>query len=162
MINNHNWAILNEFHEDPEIAKELLYGKCGFDRNHSKLIAESKDYGAGFFELNGKRIQHRISKITPKKTGQFVAIWKRNKEGITAPYDCSDDLDFLIITSGTEKQSGQFVFPKSVLEAKGIISKNGKGGKRGIRVYPPWDKATNKQAMETQKWQVKYFLSINH
>jgi hypothetical protein len=51
-------------------------------------------------------------------------------------------------------------FLKSVLADKGIITKNGKEGKRGIRVYPPWDIATNKQAEKTQSWQTKYFLLL--
>lgn len=55
---------------------------------------------------------------------------------------------------------GQFVFPKSVLADKGIITRKGKEGKRGIRVYSPWDIVTNKQAEKTQTWQTKYFLSI--
>ena len=41
-----------------------------------------------------------------------------------------------------------------------IFSKNGKGGKRGIRVYPSWDKAVNAQAQKTQQWQLNYFLEI--
>jgi hypothetical protein len=43
---------------------------------------------------------------------------------------------------------------------KGIITRNNKDGKRGIRVYPPWDIAINKQAEKTQLWQTKYFLTI--
>ena len=30
-----------------------------------------------------------------------------------------------------------------------------------IRVYPIWDKPTSKQAMETQKWQLEYFVETN-
>ncbi len=29
-----------------------------------------------------------------------------------------------------------------------------------IRVYPSWDKLTNKQAITTQKWQIPYFIDI--
>jgi hypothetical protein len=43
---------------------------------------------------------------------------------------------------------------------QGIITNNGKEGKRGIRVYPPWDIAPNRQAMKTQSWQLKYFITI--
>ncbi|HLO52782.1 MAG TPA: MepB family protein [Saprospiraceae bacterium] len=127
-----------------------------------KQNIESKEYGACTFELNGKKIEQRISKITPTKTGQFVTIWKRNKEGITEPFDISDDFDFIIITSKSGDNFGQFIFPKSVLADKGIITRNGKIGKRGIRVYPPWDFATNKQALKTQSWQTKYFLTIKN
>ena len=37
---------------------------------------------------------------------------------------------------------------------------NGKGGKRAIRVYPPWVKPVSKEAVRTQQWQLRYFLSI--
>jgi hypothetical protein len=57
---------------------------------------------------------------------------------------------------------GQFIFPKSVLADNEILTRNGKEGKRGIRVYPPWDITTNKQADKTQSWQTKYFLQIKN
>ncbi|MEC0126550.1 MepB family protein [Paenibacillus pabuli] len=50
---------------------------------------------------------------------------------------------------------GHFVFPKHVLLQRDIISDQGKGGKRAIRVYPPWDKPTSKQALNTQQWQLE-------
>jgi hypothetical protein len=87
-------------------------------------------------------------------------VWKRNDKGITASFSSSDDIDFLVITSKSGDKIGQFIFPKSVLIDKGIVSRNGKGGKRGIRIYPLWDVATNRQAEETKKWQIKYFLPI--
>lgn len=125
-----------------------------------KQNLESKEYGACSFTLNGKSIQFRVSKITPTKIGQFVTIWKRNKEGITEPYDSSDQLDFIIIYSESGENAGYFLFPIAVLIEKGIISDKNKQGKRGIRVYPPWDIAVNKQAQKTQSWQTNYFVSI--
>jgi len=154
-------TIINSFHIDLKIAKELVYDKCGFNLTDPKLNVESVEYGACSFVLNGSTIEHRVSKITPTKTGQFVTIWKRSTKGITEPFDTSDDFDFIIITSKNGDNFGQFIFPKSVLADKGIITKNGKEGKRGIRVYPPWDIATNKQAEKTQSWQTKYFFTIN-
>ena len=61
----------------------------------------------------------------------------------------------------TENGFGQFVFPKPVLVKKGIISTESKEGKRAFRVYPDWDIAKNKQAAQTQKWQLDYFYEIN-
>ncbi len=155
-------TLLNSIHNDLKIVKELVYDKCGFDLTDLKQNLESKEYGACSFVLNGKKIQQRISKITPTKTGQFVTIWKRNENGITEPFDNSDDFDFVIITARNDNNFGQFIFPKSVLADNGIITQNGKEGKRGIRVYPPWDIVTNKQAMKTQNWQTKYFLTIKN
>ena len=37
---------------------------------------------------------------------------------------------------------------------------NGKGGKRAIRVYPPWVKPVAKEAVRTQQWQLRYFLPL--
>ena len=153
-------TIINSFHPDLKIAKELVYDQCDFNLTDPNFNTESLEYGACSFGLNGMKIQHRVSKITPTKTGQFVTIWKRNTKGITEPFDILDDLDFIIITSRSDDNFGQFIFPKTVLADKGIITKNGKEGKRGIRVYPPWDIATNKQALKTQSWQTKYFLTI--
>lgn len=106
---------------------------------------------------------HRTANITPKKIGQFVSIWKRNQEGITVPYEISDDFDFMIISTKKDNKAGQFIFPKAALLEQGIISTENKEGKRGIRVYPPWDTPENKQAIKTQAWQVVYWTwDIGH
>jgi hypothetical protein len=160
MTTENTLTTLNSIHSDLKVVKELVYDKCGFDLTNLQKNLESVEYGACSFGLNGKAIQYRVSKITPTKTGQFVTIWKRNKDGITEPFDISDDIDFIIITSKSGNNFGQFIFPKSVLADNGIITRKGKEGKRGIRVYPPWDIATNKQAEKTQSWQTKYFLTI--
>jgi len=160
MTTNNTLALLYSFHSDLKVAKEMVYDTCGFDLTNLRVNSESVEYGACSFELDGKKIQHRVSKITPTKTGQFVTIWKRNNKGLTEPFDIADDIDFLIITARNGDNLGQFIFPKSVLADKGIISHDGKDGKRGIRVYPPWDRVANKQAEKTQRWQTKYFLTI--
>jgi len=143
-----------------KLINELVYIKCGLHLSSLKLNSESVAYGACSYELDGLKIEHRTSKTTPTKSGQFVTIWKRSEEGITTPFDISDDIDFVVITSGSSENLGQFIFPKAVLIEEGIFSQNGKGGKRGIRVYPPWDTTQGKQATKTQDWQAKYFLTI--
>ncbi len=143
-----------------KLAKELVYDKSDFEFSNLHLNTESSEYSACTFNLNGKNILYRKSKITPKKVGQFVTIWKRNKDGITTPFDVSDAIDFIVIISRSGDKLGQFVFPKKVLADRGIISQKGKTGKRGIRVYPPWDVPESKQAEKTQNWQVCYFLTI--
>ena len=162
MATENTLTVINSFHTYLKVAKELVYDKCGFELTNPKLNSESLEYGACSFNLNGNTIQHRVAKITPTKTGQFVTIWKRNKNGITEPFDILDDIDFIIITTRSGNNLGQFIFPKSVLADKGIITRNDKEGKRGIRVYPPWDIAINKQAQKTQNWQTKYFLIIKN
>jgi len=151
---------INSFHIDLKAVKKLVYGPCNFDFSNPKLNLESIEYGACSFELDGKKIQHRVAKITPAKVGQFVTLWKRNKNGKTEPFDFLDEIDFFIITTRSSENLGQFIFPKNVLANKGIITQNGKSGKRGIRVYPPWDIPASKQAYKTQSWQLNYFLNI--
>lgn len=151
---------IESFQADLQLAEKLLYNEFGFQLQNLVWNSENTNYGACSFELNNKIIQYRVANITPTKIGQFVAIWKRNNEGITAPFDVSDSLDFLIISVRDSENFGQFIFPKSVLVSKGIISQNTKGGKRGIRVYAPWDKPENKQGIKTQAWQINYFVEI--
>ena len=104
----------------------------------------------------------REAKITPKKIGQFVSIWKRNNEGITGPRHVNDDFEFLIIHCTAGKNRGQFIFPKSILIEKEIISTTEKEGKRGFRVYPPWDEPQSKQAIKTKACQVKFFKPLKN
>jgi hypothetical protein len=127
-----------------QIVKELVYDKCNFGFTNWEPHFESTKYAACSFTLQDKLIEYRVSKITSTKIGQFVIIWKRNKKGITTPFDIQDDLDFIIITSKSGHHLGQFIFPKEVLANQGIISANGKEGKRGIRVYRIWDVANKK------------------
>ena len=148
------------FESDLQFAEKSVYNKCCFQLQNLIWNPESTNYGACSFELNNYKIQYRVANITPTKIGQFVAIWKRNNEGITAPFDVADSLDFMIVSVRDSENFGQFIFPKSVLVSHGIISQNEKGGKRGIRVYAPWDKPENKQAIKTQAWQVNYFVEI--
>ena len=141
-------------------AQSLVYTPCGFDFSSLLIEKESSEYGACTFTLNGLSICFRVAKITPIKIGQFVTIWKRIGKSPIQPFDLSDSIDFFVISVKQESFLGQFVFPKSVLCEKGIVSKNGKGGKRAIRVYPPWDNAISPQAKKTQKWQLEYFLEM--
>ncbi len=157
-----NVITFKSFHNDLLIAKELVYDKCGFDIAEYTIENESQEYGACSYQLNGMTVKFRVSKITPTKTGHFVTIWKRNEKGITQPFDETDQIDFIVISSRNGNNFGQFVFPKSVLIDKRIISGSFHVGKRGIRVYPPWDMAASKQAEETQRWQTKYFLRIHN
>jgi hypothetical protein len=159
---NTTWAVTNLIHNDLITAKELVYDICNYDCTPPLKEAESAEYGACTFELNKRSVKFRVAKITPTKTGQFVTLWKRNGKGPIQPYDVSDAVDLFIISTRKDKHFGQFIFPKSILCEKGIISNNSKEGKRAIRVYPPWDITTSKQAQKTQKWQLDFFLEIPH
>ena len=139
-------------------ASKNIYQSHGLTCSGERVAAESIEYAAMSFLLDNRRIIFRLAKRTPAKTGQFVTIWKRNSDEITAPYDVEDEFDFFVIAARKDNQAGQFIFPKAILLEHGVISKNSKGGKRGMRVYAPWDKAENKQAQKTQQWQLNYFF----
>lgn len=154
---------INNTHLIPQdllMIKEFVYDKCGLSITNLLMEVESTEYGACTFQLNGRQVIHRSSKITPTKTGQFVTLWKRNAQGETAPFDISDKFDFAIITARRGTETGQFVFSKAVLLENGILSVKNKGGKRGFRIYPPWDVTTSKQAEKSQRWQLQLFIPL--
>ncbi len=143
------------------IATENLYSKINIVIDNFKIEKESVAYNACSFEINNKNILYREAKVTPTKIGLFVSIWKRNNTGITEPFNVDDDIDLVVISCRNGEQFGQFVFPKNVLVEKKIFTYNNIEGKRGIRVYPPWAITENKQAKQTQAWQLEYFLKLH-
>lgn len=148
-------------HPDLLAAQKFAYEPNGLTCTKIAKEVESKEYGAFEFEMNHQRIKFRVGKITPTKIGQFVTLWKRIGKGPILPYDLADPIDLFIISVRRSEQFGQFVFPKAVLYEKGVISNEGKGGKRALRVYPPWDVTDNLQAKKTQTWQLIYFFQIH-
>jgi len=142
------------------ILKEFVFDHLGLESSPVVPEAESAEYGACSFQLNRLAVRFRTAKITPTKTGQFVTLWKRTEAGPIAPYEEADDIDLFLVTTRKDERFGHFVFPKSALCKHGILTSNGKEGKRAIRVYPPWDETTSRQAEKTQQWQLDYFLEI--
>lgn len=138
-----------------------VYKACGLNITEFEVELESIEYDACKFKLNDKEIVCRTSKITPRKIGQFVTFWKRSENGPIEPFEETDNLDFFIVIVQTKTDVGQFVFPKSILISKGVISTSTKSGKRAFRVYPPWDVPTSKQAIQSQQWQLQFFYSVN-
>lgn len=148
-------------HPDLLLAEDFIYKPAGLVLQNLKIEDESADYGASEFTIENRSIKFRVGKITPTKIGQFVTFWKRIDRGPILPYDFNDAFDFLVVNVRSENDFGQFIFPKAVICEKGIVSCNGKEGKRAMRVYPPWDKADNSQAKKTQAWQLQYFIKFS-
>lgn len=120
--------------------------------------AESADYAACRFGLDGHQVAFRVAKTTPTKIGQFVTLWKRaTPDTAIAPLDAADGVDFVIVDVADAGHRGQFVFDRRSLVERGVFSVDGKGGKRAIRVYPPWSKPIAKDAVRAQQWQVRHF-----
>jgi hypothetical protein len=148
-------------HSELELIDKSVFKICGLELTNVETEAESQEYFAHNFLLDGHDIKFRKAKITPTKNGQFVTIWKRNEKGITEPFDISDKFEFYIIATRQNERFGIFIFSKTVLYENKVLSDKTKKGKRGIRVYPTWDLTANKQAQKTQLWQTKYFLDIS-
>ncbi|MEU9125545.1 MepB family protein [Streptomyces sp. NPDC048506] len=157
MTRNEPWAGL---HDDLLAAKDMVYDPSGFVCSPPVPEPESAEYAAQGFMLDGLSVRFRVAKTTPTKVGQFVTVWQRSTEGPIRPFDADDGVDVFVISSRDGAHFGQFVFPREVLCERGIVSRNGSGGKRGFRVYPPWVTTTNRQAHRTQEWQVVHFLSL--
>lgn len=150
----------NALHHDLVAIKELVFDPCKL--NCTQLIAEKQnaEYGAYFISLNELSVRFRVAKITPTKVGHFVTLWERIGIGPTQPYDIAEAVDFYVISTREGNNFGHFIFPKAEMFKQNILSQEGKGGKRGIRVYPIWSETTSPQARKTQKWQLNYFLEI--
>ncbi|MFI9723977.1 MepB family protein [Streptomyces sp. NPDC052396] len=157
MVTNQLWA---ELHDDLLAAKVLVYEPGGFVCSLPVPEPESAGYAACGFTLDGRSVRFRVARTTPTKVGQFVTVWQRSEEGRTRPFDADDGVDLLVISSRDDGGFGQFVFPREALCEHDIFSRNGSGGKRGFRVYPPWVTTTNRQARSTQAWQVNYFFHL--
>lgn len=151
----------NSIHTELITARKFVYDLCDYTFAELTEEKESQEYSGYTFNLNKIPTKFRAAKITPIKTGQFVTLWKRNEAGITQPCHASDDIDLYVISVRKKNLYGHFVFPKTTLIRQGILSSSEKEGKRGFRVYPPWDKTTNAQAQKTQKWQLEFFLEIH-
>ncbi|SEW02679.1 hypothetical protein SAMN05421841_0693 [Chryseobacterium wanjuense] len=121
---------------------------------------ECKEYFGFNFQAGQLTIKFRKAKITPKKVGHFVTLWKRNAEKVTEPFNINDHFDFYLVFTEYENDMGFFLFPKQILMERQILSTDQKEGKRGFRVYPKWTKTENKQAEKTQSWQIKYFIDL--
>ncbi|THA86424.1 MepB family protein [Streptomyces sp. A0592] len=141
-------------------AKELAYDPGGFTCSAPVPEAESADYGACGFTLDGLSVRFRVARTTPTKAGQFVTVWKRSAGGPIQPFDAADPVDLFVISTREGDRFGQFVFPREVLRERNVVSTNGAGGKRALRVYPPWVTTTSRQARGTQAWQVEHFLRL--
>jgi len=123
--------------------------------------AECLEYSGCSFKLDDLKVKFRQAKVTPKKVGLFVTLWKRNTENKIEPFSVNDSFDFYIIAAKQEDNFGFFVFSKDILSDKNILTNSKKEGKRGFRVYPDWTETENNQASKTKAWQTNYFINCS-
>ncbi|MFI1652041.1 MepB family protein [Streptomyces avidinii] len=154
------WTDTVTVHADLAAAKALVYDPCGFTCSQPVPEAESADYAAHTFTLDGRSVRFRAARTTPTKVGQFVTVWKRSPGGPIQPFDAADPVDLFVIGTRDGDHFGQFVLPMEALRRHGVVSTDGSGGKRAFRVYPPWVTTTNRQAGSAQAWQLDHFLHL--
>ena len=145
-----------------EQLQNSIFSKLNVVISHLKPDSECEDYLGYNFQINHLNFKFRKAKITPKKIGQFVTLWKRNPESKqTEPFSSEDVFDFYIIACECDEKFGFFFFSKEILAQKHILTTLSKEGKRGFRVYPNWDFPENKQAAKTQNWQREFFIDFS-
>ncbi|MFJ2748243.1 MepB family protein [Streptomyces sp. NPDC087297] len=154
------WSDAVPAHADLAAAKALVYDPCGFTCSQPVPEAESADYAAHTFTLDGRSVRFRAARTTPTKVGQFVTVWKRSPGGPIQPFDAADPVDLFVISTRDGDHFGQFVLPMEALRRHGVVSTDGAGGKRAFRVYPPWVTTANRQADKAQEWQLDHFLHL--
>ncbi|MGV3509970.1 MAG: MepB family protein [Sphingobacteriaceae bacterium] len=132
----------------------------GLDITSFEKDKECEEYHGYNLQLGRENIKFRKAKVTPKKIGQFVTLWKRSSDGQTIPFDLKDNFEFYIFAAAESEQFGFFIFPKKILADKQILSAGNREGKRGFRIYPDWDCPQNKQAEKTKRWQTEYFIDL--
>ena len=137
----------------------------GFAVSEPRAEAESLDYGAHTFHVNGLATAFRIARTTPKKAGRFVTLWQRTAGGggPIRPFDTSDGFDLFVVSvsAGSEAGFWYFAFPQETLITRGVVSRDFIGGKRAIRVYPPGSAPANRIAQATQRWQLEFYFPGN-
>jgi hypothetical protein len=121
------------------------------------LESQNSDYEPGVAEIDGEAWHIRTARNTPTKPGAFVAFWRRDENGKTAPFDSADAAAGLLVFVEQDDRRGVFRFTARHLAELGITSGRRGAGKRGFRVYPSWCEARNPQAERTQRAQAGAF-----
>lgn len=133
----------------------------GFVWSSPEPEPESAEYSALALSIGGRAARFRVAKTTPTKAGQFVTLWQRSEAGPIRPFDVSDGVELFLVSVQGGGRRGLFVFPLDELVRRSVVSKGMAGGKRAMRVYPPWVEPASKQAAATQKWQCVHFLELD-
>lgn len=153
---------MHDLQEELSRFENLASKTFGHPCTNILLEQECEAYFGGSLQIGTLSIKFRKAKITPKKVGQFVTLWKRDFENKTIPYTANDPFDFYLILTEQADKLGFFLFPKKVLIEKQILSSHLKEGKRGFRLYPDWAITENVQATKTQIWQSIFFINVVH
>lgn len=124
----------------------------------AEVTAEEQngEYESGIARIGDELWRVRTGRNTPTKPGAFVAFWRRDAAGATAPFSDDDSAAGLLVFVEHGARRGVFRFTSAHL-AELSITAGKKPGKRGFRVYPTWCEALNPQATATQRAQARAF-----
>jgi len=125
------------------------------------LEKQNSEYEGMTFKIGQFSYRSRLAKKTPNKKGYFVVFWEKDQHHNNTPFKFDDSPDKLIISIKDGLHSGQFIFPKAILVAKGILSYERQLGKMAMRIYPNWVSNLNPTAQRTQLWQLNYFMNYD-
>jgi len=139
-------GVLNEFYGDFEFVKEK------WNEKYEGILVKITE------EQGYKRC--RLAKRTPKKEGYFTAFWKKDQNNKNIPYTNEDFGNELVVVVIDNDKSGLFIIPNEEAIRRKILSTKDSKGKMSMRFYPPWSVNLNTTALETQKWQLKFFRKI--
>ncbi len=144
-----------------QLLQRTIWAPLDLEISDPLLDKEASEYMGCDFLVNGLHVKFRKARITPKKTGLFVTLWQRDSKGKTIPFHQNHSTELYIIMAQQSEKDGFFIFPKQALVLANILSTDHKEGKRGFRLYTPWDTTNNGQAMKTQQWQSNYFFETD-
>lgn len=130
--------------------------------------AQNSEYESGLAQMEGEAWHIRTARNTPTKPGAFLAFWRRDAEGKTAPFGDDDAAAGLLVFVEQQGRRGVFRFTAADLARLGIssgvslsgrsgVAPKARAGKRGFRVYPSWCTDLNAQAAATQRAQAPAF-----
>lgn len=121
---------------------------------------QSGEYESGQVTIGAERWRLRTARVTPKKPGAFVALWQRNAQGETCPFEADEKIAGLLLFVREDERFGVFQFTAEHLELLGITRSARHPGKRGFRIYPSWSTGLNRQAAFTQRLQAEAFTEL--
>lgn len=121
---------------------------------------QNGEYESGQVTIGAERWRLRTARVTPKKPGAFVALWQRNAQGDTCPFEADKKIAGLLLFVREDERFGVFWFTAEHLELLGITRSARHAGKRGFRVYPSWSTGLNRQAERTQRQQSGAFTEL--
>lgn len=113
----------------PDVALVMgLFDVLGVEYSPAVSEPDNAEYGAVIADVGQSTTRFRVGKLTPRKVGLFVSVWRRAPGGSTEPFPAEGNVDMLVVAAREGDRFGAFVFPTEVLVSRGVVSVDGVGG----------------------------------